>query len=227
MPRKYNMERRAAAVEDTRRRIVEATVTCHAEKGILATSWQDIAQRADVAVGTVYRHFPELPGLMQACGHLVDERLALPATEDVPELFRDARSARERIARLVAEIFGVYERGAASIECARSERHALPPLQQWHEMIEERLDLLVATALDPLGADDNDRRLARALTDLTVWRSLLERGFSETETRDLTTRLLVCGLRSRLRDRGKQDDALQPSRSARTPVQEGRPWDDS
>src|SRR5437588_10297566 len=65
--RTYRMTRRAAAKEDTRRRIVDAAIALHAEKGVLGTSWPDIAKRADVALGTVYRHFPSLDQLVPAC----------------------------------------------------------------------------------------------------------------------------------------------------------------
>jgi AcrR family transcriptional regulator len=46
------MDKRKAAVEETRQRILEATFALHAEKGIFGTSWQDIAKRADVSVVT-------------------------------------------------------------------------------------------------------------------------------------------------------------------------------
>ena len=59
-PRKYDMTRRASAVAQTRRRIVDATLELHTEQGIAATSWDDIAARAGVGVGSVYRHFPSL-----------------------------------------------------------------------------------------------------------------------------------------------------------------------
>src|SRR5438067_11979435 len=65
-PRAYRMTRRAAANAETRRRIVDAAITLHAEKGVLGTSWPDIAKRADVALGTVYRHFPSLDQLVPA-----------------------------------------------------------------------------------------------------------------------------------------------------------------
>src|SRR2546429_9333633 len=66
-PRTYRMTRRAAANEETRKRIVDAAIALHAEKGVLGTSWPDIAKRADVALGTVYRHFPSLDQLVPAC----------------------------------------------------------------------------------------------------------------------------------------------------------------
>ncbi len=37
-PRRYSMDRRRAAVEETRRRIVEATLALHSEKGMFDTS---------------------------------------------------------------------------------------------------------------------------------------------------------------------------------------------
>src|SRR2546423_15322144 len=66
-PRTYRMTRRAAANAETRRRIVDAAIALHAEKGVLGTSWPDIARRADVALGTGYRHFPSRDQLVPAC----------------------------------------------------------------------------------------------------------------------------------------------------------------
>src|SRR5438552_15646145 len=66
-PRTYRMTRRAAGNEATRKRIVDAAIALHAEKGAVGTSWPDIAKRADVALGTVYRHFPSLDQLVPAC----------------------------------------------------------------------------------------------------------------------------------------------------------------
>ena len=38
----------------------------HLEQGIVATTWEDIARRADVATATVYRHYPTLDELVGA-----------------------------------------------------------------------------------------------------------------------------------------------------------------
>src|SRR5919199_571329 len=102
-PRKYDMSRRAAAVEDTRRRIVDATLALHAEQGIAATRWEQIAARAGVGVGTVYRHFPSLDELVPACGRVSMALLALPAAADAPAVFAGVIDPRARIERLVAE----------------------------------------------------------------------------------------------------------------------------
>jgi AcrR family transcriptional regulator len=76
MSRKYNMGARAAAVDQTRQRIVDATVEAHRELGIRATSWDEIARRAGVGVGTVYRHFRSLDELLPACGEIVEQIMA-------------------------------------------------------------------------------------------------------------------------------------------------------
>ena len=72
------MTRRAAARNHTRERIVEATAKLHGERGVLGTSWQDIAREADVSVSTVYAHFPSLDELLPACGQLVMSRVRPP-----------------------------------------------------------------------------------------------------------------------------------------------------
>src|SRR5262249_46298850 len=115
-PRKYEMTRRAAAVEQTRARIVAATVAAHRQLDIPATSWDEIPRRAGVGVGTVYRHIPTLDQLLPGCGELVARTLALPADTDVRHVFADASGARAKIERLVAEAFGVYERAAPFID---------------------------------------------------------------------------------------------------------------
>lgn len=55
---------------------MDATAKLHGERGILGTSFQDIAMEADVAVATVYAHFPTLEALLPACGALVMQRVA-------------------------------------------------------------------------------------------------------------------------------------------------------
>jgi AcrR family transcriptional regulator len=172
MPRQYDMSKRSAAVEATRRRIVEATAELHNSHGVLDTTWEQIAARADVAPATVYRHFPNLDVLLPACGELVMARLRLPDDERIAEVFAGADERRERIARLVAEVFALYERGGDVVWAVRRDRRRVPRLQAAHERIEARIDALVDAALG-----DEDRRLARALLDYDAWRALTARGF--------------------------------------------------
>lgn len=67
MPRKYELKARAEKQDETRRRIVDATFRLHATIGPAATTVAAIAEKAGVERLTVYRHFPDLGLLFQAC----------------------------------------------------------------------------------------------------------------------------------------------------------------
>jgi AcrR family transcriptional regulator len=67
------MRKRALSQEETRRRIVEATMQLHEEVGPRATTISAIAERAGVQRLTVYRHFPDEAAVFRACtSHWLD-----------------------------------------------------------------------------------------------------------------------------------------------------------
>jgi AcrR family transcriptional regulator len=185
------MKQRAAAVEETRTRILTATRELHEEQGIVGTSWDQIAKRAGVGVGTVYRHFPSLEELVPACGALVHEALAMPKD---PAAEFEGYEGTARLRRLVEVIFGIYERGARSLEVARRE-HAIPgipsKLAESYAWFEQTFDELVDHALRPLGANDQHDTV-RAMTEIGVWRSLKDHGIERLAAVDTVSRLLEC-----------------------------------
>jgi AcrR family transcriptional regulator len=189
-PRKYDMSKRAAAVEDTKRRIVEATMSLHDEQGISATSWDQIAERAGVGVGTVYRHFPSYDELLPACGAPTLARLAPPDPAHAPELFDGAAATDERLRRLVDEVFGIYERGAIVVETIRRERDVHPNVAEAEDVIESSIDSLVREALRPLEPSAARRRTVRALVDVRTWSALEHAGHSPRSAREAVTELL-------------------------------------
>src|SRR5687767_13151336 len=65
--RRYELRKRADAMEATRRRITEAAVELHADVGPARTTITAIAERAGVQRQTVYRHFPSEDDLFAAC----------------------------------------------------------------------------------------------------------------------------------------------------------------
>jgi AcrR family transcriptional regulator len=65
--RKYELKKRAERLDETRRRITEATVELHATVGPAATKISEIARRAGVERVTVYNHFPDDTSLLAAC----------------------------------------------------------------------------------------------------------------------------------------------------------------
>lgn len=194
------MDRRAAAVEQTRRAIVEATMRCHARQGILATSLQDIAQEADVALGTVYRHFATLNDLVAACGAASLASLGLPDRQTATEHFRGACSRTRRISRLVDAVAAIYQPAAKSFLAVRAAADALPAAAHGHERMERAIDLLVDEALRPLDVSANRRRTVRALLDARFWETLTEHGLDADGARDELVRLVTCELRERRGD---------------------------
>ncbi len=65
--RRYEQRKRARQTEETRRRIIEATVDLHRSVGPAATQISEIAERAGVQRVTVYSHFPDEAALFAAC----------------------------------------------------------------------------------------------------------------------------------------------------------------
>ena len=176
------MSKRAASVAQTRRRIVDATRALHTEQGIAATSWDDIAARAGVGVGTVYRHFPSLDELIPACGEITMKVIALPEPSTVPALFEDATEPGERVERLVREVFAIYERGAPQLRAIRRDGDVHPGVAQAREELEASVGALVATALAPLDATREDHAVARAVVDLNTWDALRDQGLGPDES---------------------------------------------
>jgi AcrR family transcriptional regulator len=186
-PRKYDMTRRATAVAQTRQRIIDATLELHGEQGIAATSWDDIAARAGVGVGTVYRHFPSLDELVPACGEITMEILAPPDPEDVPALLAGLDGAAERIERLVREAFAIYERGAPQLSAIRNEPDVHPNVAEAGEKVEASLTALI----DAAGISSADRAVARALIDLGTWQALRDQGLGFAEAVDAVSQMLA------------------------------------
>lgn len=187
-PRKYNLGKRAASVEETRLRIVDAIVSLHAEKGVLNTSAGDIARRADVALGTVQRYFPSLDEMIRACGPRIVEITKPPG----PEIISGQHSLPERVKILVEELFAFYERAAPWLEVGRCERKKLPLLDADLHHLEQRLNSIVHEALRGVSLDQEGLNLARALTDFYIWKSLSDRGLRNEAPHLIARVLLFC-----------------------------------
>jgi len=187
-------------VEETRRRILEATLALHSEKGILGTSWQDIARRADVSVGTVYKHFPSLDELVPACGELMYAITRPPSLEDTPEIFAGVHSLEERLGRLIAELFDFYERGAPYIETDFQERR-LPMVQEWEAHMRATIAGLAREALQPVGPDEETVGAVSALLDFSTFKSFMDRGIHKEQAARTMNEVLLCWIKGLRRDR--------------------------
>jgi AcrR family transcriptional regulator len=112
--RPYQMRKRAEQIDDTRLRIVEATVALHGTVGPAGTTVMGIARQAGVTRATVYRHFPDQAALLKACtAHWLARQVppnpgSWAAVTDPTErmqvglsdLYRFYRSGQEMLARI-------------------------------------------------------------------------------------------------------------------------------
>jgi AcrR family transcriptional regulator/DNA-binding transcriptional ArsR family regulator len=163
-------------VDPTRERIIESTLELHTSRGIQATTWAEIADKAGLPVETLEALFPTQDDLVRSCGQHLMESLQFPPVDRAPEVFADASSQNERIRRLVETFFGAYERGADGITAGRREREAVPAVGESMEELDNSFDALVIEALRPLGPDSSSVASLRALTDVEVWRTLRHEG---------------------------------------------------
>lgn len=174
-PRKYQMISRAEAVAATRARIVEAAKALHAERGVGATSWEEIARRAGVSLATVYRHFPSLAELVPACARSVFDVIRPPTLEEASVRFAAIRDPRERLAHLVRRSVHCYALGEAWLHAAFRERDFFPELDAALQVIQGTLHVLIRAAVS--------RRLSKAehallftLSDFPFFKSLVDAG---------------------------------------------------
>ena len=193
------MDKRKAAVEETRQRILEATLALHAEKGIFGTSWQDIAKRADVSVGTVYKHFPSLEELVPACGELMYAITRPPSLEDAPQIFAGASSLEERLGRLIEELLAFYERGTSYIETDFQEAR-LPAVVEWEAYMRATIAGLVREALVPAEPDEHTVQTVSALLDFSTFKSFVDRDVPKERAAEAINEVILCWIDSSRRD---------------------------
>jgi AcrR family transcriptional regulator/DNA-binding transcriptional ArsR family regulator len=165
-------------VDPTRERIVECTLELHKAQGIPETTFEQVAQKAGIAMETLESYFPTPDELVQGCGRHALTRLRLPPPDRAREVFSGAASEPERVHTLVETLFDVYEREGESLERGRQARSDMPIIDEAFDQVDAAVDALVAEALKPLDPDAVTIASVRALTDLEVWRALRDAGAS-------------------------------------------------
>lgn len=191
-PRKYDLGKRTQTVEETKRRIVEATFSLHNEQGVAGTTLPEVARRADVALGTVYKHFPSVDDLVTACGSHVVAILRPPG----PDIFAGLDGTEVRVRALVHELFAMYERGHLQIATARCEQGTVPALKQFVDAQASGHAALVREALRPVRPSAAITREARALTDFYVWKAFTDEGVSTQHATGVISEALLARIES-------------------------------
>jgi AcrR family transcriptional regulator len=176
--RGYNLGKRKSAQDETRERIVKATMAVHDAKGVVATSYVDIAEKAGVGAATVYRHFPKLGDLVMACGVHVWQEMQPFVPDALPALPADLLTLEQRLEWLCGELDAFYRRGGIRLVIAHAERSRVPELEQFMGAVEAGIEALVGLALGCAPGAPAQRTVV-ALTRMPVWHSLMTSGLLE------------------------------------------------
>ncbi|MEX1103283.1 MAG: TetR/AcrR family transcriptional regulator, partial [Dehalococcoidia bacterium] len=123
--RKYELGKRAERQDETRRRIVAATMELHGTVGPLATTVSAVADLAGVERLTVYRHFPTLHELFESCGALFMETYPLPALTSDPA----PSSPFDRIRATLGALYPYYRDREAYLSVFLRDVEQMPELQ--------------------------------------------------------------------------------------------------
>ncbi len=180
MTRTYRKAKRAEAEEETRERIVRATLALHLEQGVATTSYTDIAERAGVGAATVYRHFPTMGSLVTACGAHVWETIEPPRPEDAAAPFAGLRSRAARLERLARELDAFYARSATPLWNAVQDRDRFAELDAFLRQVDKGVGALAAAALGE-DASPPAVKIVHALSGFVLWRALAQAGLEQEE----------------------------------------------
>jgi AcrR family transcriptional regulator len=176
--RRYELKERAVRQEETRQRIVEATVALHSELGPARTTVTEIARRAGVGRVTVYNHFPDDLALLGACsahfvaGHPPPDPAAWSALADPDARLRTA----------LAEIYAYYRENAAMLGNVARDAALVPALAEvlGRSGAAEHAQAMRDVLLAGRGLRGGVRRRARATIglalELATWQRLTGEG---------------------------------------------------
>jgi AcrR family transcriptional regulator len=188
------MKRRADARDETRERIVRATMALHDEQGVATTSFADVAERAGVGPATVLRHFPTIGSLVMACGAHVAAEMRPPSQSDAARLFEGLTTRESRLERLVGELDDFYCRGSMRLTKAAADRDRVPELDQFLTMVDAGIEALIREALADERPSEALIGVLMALCSVSIWQWLVRAKLTETQRRGILADLLVSAI---------------------------------
>lgn len=184
--RPYNLGKRQASVDETKRRIVAAADEEYQINGIEDTSMQAVARRADVAPGTVLYHFPEPEELAEAVIESWITEMDMPT----PESIDPKASLEERVRTLVTELFGLYERSESAYQVYQKSFHH-PAIARANEMWEKNVSEMLARALGDHAAAPEAIQVVAAVVNPGFRGALLTSGLTAERSAEVATALAM------------------------------------
>lgn len=188
-PRKYELKKRADALEETRRRITEATVELHRTVGPVATRITDVAKKAGVQRVTVYNHFPDESSLMASCS--AHWRALHPSPD--PSVWLAIADPGARLRTGLGELYAWFRETEPMTANVLRDAETIPALRK---ITDNGLGMYLARVQEILAKFPNLRgrrrervkAAVRVAADFHTWRGLAELG--DDEAAELAARLV-------------------------------------
>lgn len=195
--RSYTLRRRAEAQDETRARIVRATVALHEELGPAQTTISAIAERAGVQRLTVYRHFPDDVALFAACTSRWFEDNPPPD----PAAWESIAQPAERLRAALLALFSYYRRTARMWEVSYRDLAVVPALRapmQGFERYLQRVQRGVGAAWGERGRAPAVKALISHFVRYSSWATLVQQGrLSNGEGAQVAAQAIEAALRQR------------------------------
>lgn len=183
----------SAAQRDRRKRILDATIALASKGGFEAVQMRAVAEKADVALGTLYRYFPSkihllVSGLARELerGQERADRTTIPGD-----------TAYDRLLYVLGRITRAMQRDPNLTEAmTRAFMFADASASSEVDAVGKLIERIFTRALHPGDATDEDRAIARVIGDvwlsnLVAWVTRRSSATDVAERLELTVRLLL------------------------------------
>jgi AcrR family transcriptional regulator len=192
--RTYRLRERARREQETRRRIVDATVELHETLGPSRTTIVDIAKRAGVSRPTVYAHFPDERALFDACSR--HWYAAHPRPD--PAGWSEIADPERRVGHALAELYAYFAENQAMLSNVFRDLPLYPAVREAAAARNAEWNAKALTALR--GGRRSSKLLDAAIVhalDFRTWSALArDQGVPQRTAVELATRL-VCAAAER------------------------------
>lgn len=198
MTRVYRQTQRAARQEETRRRIVEATVELHQSTGPARTTISAIAELAGVQRLTVYKHFPDERSLFSACtAHYQEQH---PAPDLTP--WMDISDPERRLRTALGEIYAYYRTTEPMIAHSMRDMPLKPVLYEILAPLFEYWQRVREVLSEGWEVHDAQRQIVHAgvglALDFGTWGTLVrEQGLADDQAIEFMVRAVLCAAAER------------------------------
>jgi len=191
--RPYRMTRRRDSIDTTRDRIIQAALDLHGEIGPAYATISAVAERAGVERHTVYRHFPDLVSLFQACTEHGMRTSGLPT----PDEWSGIDDPIERLRAALTSMYDYWRRNERLIGNILRDMPVSPELVAGSKAYQDHLGLIWQSVMGGWPGQDapsgTTRALAATALEFGTWQSLTQRyGLSD----EVAVEAMVAAVRS-------------------------------